>query len=403
MLFRSCYENYGELVLSFHDTIVGFVLPLASCDEKLTSPAPTSQLFGHMNVDHFTFIGAHDVLPSSDAFVEPTSRANPINPLRSSGSIASTLKESYEALPKRRKAHLEDFSVVNINPSVIPTYLPAVRIWQYNTTVESRWRQPVNVELTSGNATLVAMKDSLDEDEGDDEDLADEPDDVESQPERQTSIFAALAAPLHLVPSSLLSFLLPTHPLFAILSPLKKRKKHHSRKKKKKPRPAPRMPRHFSPDSPSLTNRYLTPIGFTQFYIDLDNANLHSGFGPGEKARRAEKSANLDTPRPAPAWEVEYVSFEAESYAKGLLGRGQAGGPVPLKAMPGVIREMVQDDGEDKVGRIAEALRDAGVVPYELEDLTVGSWVGLARHVVKTKKRWRRFVRKMFVGSGVKG
>ncbi|KAL8287125.1 hypothetical protein RQP46_003577 [Phenoliferia psychrophenolica] len=381
--YPRCYDTYGELVLSFHDTIVG-------------------QLFGHMNVDHFTFIGASDVLPSSSSSRPLTSPSSPVNVLRSSGSVAETLKETYEALPKRRKTHLEDYSVITINPSVIPTYFPAVRIWQYNTSVESRWQQPMDAAIQRENETqLVSLQgdeseDDEDEDHEDHDDL-DGDDDDERPPPRARTFLSALAAPLQLVPTTLISLLPPSHPLFSIFSPsplpLKKRKKH-----KRRPRPPPRMPRHFSPDSPSLTNCYLTPLGYSQFYIDLDGANLHSGFGPGEKGRAAEAESSLQSVRPPPKWQVEYLTFGAEAFARGLLGGGQ-GSAVPVGVLDEDVRKVVQGEGVDKVASIVDALRKAKVVPYELGDLTVGSWVGLARRVVKTKKRWRKFLRRMCGGE----
>ncbi|KAK4704578.1 hypothetical protein P7C70_g1627, partial [Phenoliferia sp. Uapishka_3] len=388
--YERCFQTYGELVLSFHDTIVG-------------------QLFGHMNVDHASFISASEVLPSSQSYSHlPSSLSPPISTFRSGGSIADALKASYESLPSRRKTRLQDYSVVNINPSVIPTYFPAVRIWQYNTSVESRWRQPMDLEVRSGNETVGR---ALWQDEEDAEEL--EVEDVEEKESEEetfaySTAISAVAATLKLAPSALLSLILPAHPVITFLSNslIKKRKDKKKKRKKHHKRPAPRMPRHFSPDSPSLTNKYLSPLGYTQFYIDLDDANLHSGFGPGEEAQQLEAESTLLSKRPSPNWDVEYVTFGAEAYAKGLLGKGQEGGPVTVGALPIEMRRaMEESEGSSEASRekdLVKRLKEGKLVPYELEDLTVGSWVGLARRVVKNKKRWRKFVKKMFVGSGVK-
>jgi endopolyphosphatase len=38
--------------------------------------------------------------------------------------------------------------------------------------------------------------------------------------------------------------------------------------------------------------------------------------------------------------------------------------------------------------------------PYELADLTIPSYVGLARRLVDDKKLWKRFLAAIYVGSG---
>lgn len=80
-----------------------------------------------MNQDHFSFLttlpaATHDSLPALSTLQSPT--------------LPLTLYHQFKALIPRadsdiaRSSHL--FSPVVVSPSVIPTYLPAVRVWEYD-------------------------------------------------------------------------------------------------------------------------------------------------------------------------------------------------------------------------------------------------------------------------------
>ncbi|KWU43467.1 hypothetical protein RHOSPDRAFT_13083, partial [Rhodotorula sp. JG-1b] len=124
--YPGCYEQYAELVLGWQDTIVG-------------------QLFGHMNVDFVSFISDADT-PSLSSSSPPTSRNSlvppaaeeddegAIRPLANDLAILNGLEKLYSSLPPEHKLHERDYVPVHVNPSVIPTYLPSIRVWEYNTT-----------------------------------------------------------------------------------------------------------------------------------------------------------------------------------------------------------------------------------------------------------------------------
>lgn len=350
-----------------------------------------------MNIDHFSFIQA----PSSRA--TPLPKRRKFGALRSGSSIVDELRDIFSALPSKKKTKLRDFSVVHVNPSVIPTYLPAVRVWQYNTSVETRWRQPVDAEVWRVNGSRAEVSEEEEDwDEDGEEEEDDDEEDAHLSPSRLPTFLAPLAAPISLASSTLLSLLLPTHPLTTHLSSYLSSLSNSKKKKKKKKHPrAPRLPRHFSPLSPSMTNRFLTPLGYTQFYLELDEANRNAGHG-----RFAFPPSSLRPP--LPPWEVEYLTFDAEVMARGLLGLGPQEGAVPAGTMSEAISALVREerDGEtvgERVARVRDALEGERLCPYGAKDLTVGSWVKEARKLGKSRKKWKAFVRRMFVGSGVTG
>ena len=301
-----------------------------------------------MNVDHFTFVDAADI------FSPPTRRSGPFHVSK----IAEDLREAYEGLQK--EANMSDHSIVNVNPSVIPTYLPAVRVWEYNATRDD-WRQDVDGAVGWGDDFASS----------DDDDDGDEDDELSSR-------------------STLLS-LLPTS-LQLIFSPslLGRRKKHRKHGKHRKD--PPRLPRHFSPSSPACTNRFRTPLGYTQYFLELDKVNLNSGYGPGKEGMKLLKERGETGMRPTPEWSVEYVTGTAESVARKVL-RGEVMG------MPESVRQIALQGKES----VVSALREAGVVPYEMRDLTVGSWIELGRTLARSDKAWKEFGHRMFVSSGEKG
>ncbi|KAJ7771376.1 endopolyphosphatase [Mycena maculata] len=97
---------------------------------------------------------------------------------------------------------------------------------------------------------------------------------------------------------------------------------------------------HSDPDAPSRSNQLWTPLGYAQYYIP----HLEEG--------------NKSHP---PSFKLEYVT-----YGKGALEGKDDVYPVPLKNLPSRIKKRQ--------------------TPYKLEDLTVGSWVALARKMGNSTK-----------------
>ena len=97
-----------------------------------------------------------------------------------------------------------------------------------------------------------------------------------------------------------------------------------------------------------------------------------------------------------PKWKLEYTTYELSAlHGPGALGEDALGGGgtsdeyrVPVKELPRVLREW---NGTGEVS--------GKYTPYGLKDLTVGSWVSLARRLGNTKKGKlrRRFSRYMYM------
>lgn len=143
-----------------------------------------------MNVDHFFWIDTADVLPKpasspnspsplfrpifsiwntlfpSFSFSHSTS-SPPLLKTTKKESLPKDLAEDYLALPKLSKLDLGAFApIVNVGPSVVTTYYPAIRVFTYNVTGVADDGESVDWE--SRRANLDEAKDiekSDDEDE----------------------------------------------------------------------------------------------------------------------------------------------------------------------------------------------------------------------------------------------
>jgi len=102
--YPECYWRYAELVLRYQDTIVG-------------------QLFGHMNTDHFAYVGTRDLQHPKEENTRYKSKKN----------LFQILMRSFARLEKPSQLDLDTFSVIHTSPSVVPNpYLPTLRVWSYN-------------------------------------------------------------------------------------------------------------------------------------------------------------------------------------------------------------------------------------------------------------------------------
>jgi endopolyphosphatase len=341
-----------------------------------------------MNIDHFTFIDASDVLPSSPS---RRPRSLEVSPIFSTTSGPDDLRGQYKSLPKAKKTNWSDFAVVHVNPSVIPTYLPTVRLWSYNVSREEDggWRQKVEDGDRRINGSQLHSSEAVgewatyDEEDDDEDDSNDDQCELDSSPSPPPSLLRFLSLP------SFLPSLFPSLP-----HTLKKKKHHHHHR-----RPTPHRPRYYSPLSPSCTNQFLTPLGYTQFFIDLDTYNENSGYGAGEVGKRLLEEGGEKGVRPGLGYEVEYTTFEASALAQGLEeGRGA----VPRSLLPGSVLEVLdsEEDGPTKRGKLEAAIEGEGWVSYGMKDLTIGSWLEMGRKLGRSKKAWKLFEERMYVGMG---
>jgi endopolyphosphatase len=144
--------RYGDLALRYQDTIVGHLfghMSALSC-RLVDSQADRS----HRNVDHFFFIDVDELeatsnlLPNSalsntsqtdhpSSFVGPQlqgphlhgSGRYKIKGRSSNNGLQGELWKDFGDMPGPGKIKLKDYAVMNVAPSVIPTYFPGIRVF----------------------------------------------------------------------------------------------------------------------------------------------------------------------------------------------------------------------------------------------------------------------------------
>lgn len=290
----------------------------------------------------------------------------------------------------------DDYSIVNVAPSVIPTYLPSLRIWQYNVTrdVGMQWTQDL-----ASNGT-----DAVEPEEQRQRQVMEQVDDEDEQSwVLTTDRLLALMPSRAGLQSAWSKWLFPlpsaTISLDADLQQKKKKKKN---KKKHRKSPAPPLPRHADPNSPSRRNTFLSPLGYTQFFIDLDEANANDGHGKSVQGVAAYAEGKDE--RAMPEWKIEYTTFTASKLAAGLLGLGAQPAPLPASTVPHFLASQVGDPKDGQAGtrmaKVAETLQRHDLVPYALEDYTIKSVLKLGRRLGKNDKAWKAYTKRMYVGSG---
>ncbi|WVR08267.1 hypothetical protein IAU60_005314 [Kwoniella sp. DSM 27419] len=371
--YDNCYLRYGDLALRYQDTIVG-------------------HLFGHMNIDHFFFIDVIELestpmrdssrLSSFDNFTASkfpshlpplANHQHPLGPgLTGEGEIRvmgggqnliDELKKDFEDMPNPKKLKMKDYVAVNVAASVIPTYLPGVRVFSYNITGLEDDAVDNDVFFRPSSKPVSENVEEQDNEEVEDEDSG------EDDHEGTVGATKKNRRPGH----------------------------RHGRKHKKGDCSRPenedkphcvfkRLPRYYSKDSPSRSNRPLTPLGYTQFYLP-----------------KVDKQTEE-----VPEWVVEYTTFKKSVLVPGdgspgenitKIGEWGQPYPVPLHLLPAYDPSLFDDqakgkgndDGErdHKKELFEKALKK--ITPWKMRDLTIGSYVRLSRKLVEEKKMWKKF------------
>lgn len=139
-----------------------------------------------------------------------------------------------------------------------------------------------------------------------------------------------------------------------------------------------RKPRHYSKRSPSRTNRALSPLGYTQFYLP-----------------------SMINQKKKPEWEIEYTTYKVKKLVPSSPENTTQPLPVPLHLLPDydprIFSKPENKTEEKEVAKKRAKFYKAvkAVTPYRMKDLTIGSWVKLARMLVLEKKRWKKFAELM--------
>ncbi|GAA5980552.1 hypothetical protein JCM5350_004343 [Sporobolomyces pararoseus] len=142
--YKGCLEQYSELVIKHGQNVLG-------------------QFFGHMNQDHFSFL----TLPPSTTTTTNSSSTNPppsssllnsspISTLDSSQLPSILYKHFKQTLSTLSSSSIDEnlneeelllFSSFQVSPSLIPTYLPTFRIYEYN-TIDDNDKNPSTLTTT---------------------------------------------------------------------------------------------------------------------------------------------------------------------------------------------------------------------------------------------------------------
>ncbi|KZT60553.1 hypothetical protein CALCODRAFT_492344 [Calocera cornea HHB12733] len=337
--YAGCYRKYGELALRFQDIILG-------------------HLYGHMNMDHYFWISLDEVIaaskPKSSKF-----RAADIGIRGAHDFDHQDLLKDFSGLPKPSKVDYADYAVVNVPASVVPTYFPGIRVYTYN---DSGIYPPPPIE-------------------------PEEASDLNDQDKKKNKKKKDKSA-----------------------NPCKGKKKNSKRCVGGKPR-------HTNPAAAALQNGPFTLTGYAQYFL------------PGLEG------ADEDSP---PAWELEYVTYDwktwnsSQEQGRDLLPRDfvppELGGHMHHPSLmevdasdssldvdsdadsdsdsetPDADSEIDKKTGKKgkkgKKKKKKDKQPPRNLVPYEMPDLTIPSWIRLARRLTGEKAVWREFKRNMYVGTG---
>jgi endopolyphosphatase len=273
------------------------------------------------------------------------------------------LRDDITRLPTN--LHADDYVVVNVGPSVIPSYLPSYRIFQYNVT------QYLGPKVSDHQSYTREQWEALDvlEVEDDEDDEEDDGEDIVHPPPRKRSIHSPTG--------------IADHRLEWTTGKRKHGHRHPERpdcslpENKEKYACRPWGPRHASSNSPSRNNTLWSLLGYAQYYLpDLAES----------------------TKKNPPRYRMEYLTFDIDALRPPeTQGPEQLDGgstvkkhvhwvpPVPKHLLPKSLRE-----GNRTKSKFA---------PYQMEDLTIPSWIEFARNLGKSKQLWKQFIGFMYMGE----
>ncbi|BGP17928.1 hypothetical protein JCM10213_003936 [Rhodosporidiobolus nylandii] len=363
--YEGCWRRYSELVGEYGDVVLG-------------------QLFGHMNVDHFSFVTPKDAqarsaLTGSSSPMLPATRRTlfslpslPSFLLRSSLTSTSTstfdgdedepvgvesltddLFSLYSSLPSPSPdggsgggAQLDGYAVSHVNPSVIPTYLPGIRVWEYNISRPSAPSAAEDEEHDGWWTRLLTMG----------------------------------------------------------------RKGKKRGKKGRKGKKGHRKSRFAN--APSRRNAFLTPLAYTQYYLPESALSAANAAAAVALSSGANSTGGLEPPQ----WQVEYTTLSSSAVAGRLLASGgtnsssSSSDPLFLPTtLPAPLAALLSHPPSGTTRHaLRRLLKKLHLTPYDslLRDgrgLTLQEWVRAARGLRKggrSGKEWKAFRDRMGVGSG---
>ncbi|KAI8340248.1 Metallo-dependent phosphatase-like protein [Chlamydoabsidia padenii] len=143
----TCFQEYTRISAAFPDTVRG-------------------HFFGHLNMDHFLMYDGRDTQLGSDDTESAKDDDQEMCINRNIGKYVDWLKDMYSSIdppPKGERTPIIEMPlvVVQVSPSVLPVYLPSVRIYQYeinenddHATVNDRQQN----DMPKPHGTLLSYK-----------------------------------------------------------------------------------------------------------------------------------------------------------------------------------------------------------------------------------------------------
>lgn len=93
-----------------------------------------SQIFANLlrNIDHFFFIDVDELESTTQLKTKAEGRNDRFHTLGriSDTALQQELHKDFSDMPKLNKIKWEDYAVIHVSPSVIPTYLPGIRVFR---------------------------------------------------------------------------------------------------------------------------------------------------------------------------------------------------------------------------------------------------------------------------------
>ena len=223
-----------------------------------------------MNVDHFSWIDTEDIRAGRYASKSAHQRASEKTPRSQSTLLSATpfhsetnqniakkkhhqlldeLLEEFQGLPKSSKINKDDFIVINVSPSVVPTYYPSIRVYTYNSTALATAAYIPAGGGARGSGTLSQY------------DLEADPTETE-----QFVIHPIQGSRKRYDPSGVPLFLFPVDSDFVPRLSLRINKELDCRLAKYRNKKPCRLkkPRYANETSPSRMNTLWTPLGYSQ-------------------------------------------------------------------------------------------------------------------------------------------
>lgn len=313
------------------------------------------QHFGHMNLDAFF------VQESSLANGRPPHNGGKVPIVRK--PIEDDLRHDYESLPGNARTDMQYYGVFYEAPSVVPTYKPSVRVWTYNTTM-ARMRPALSQNVQDERLLLeyVAF------------DACDNAFDCEWLGEEDVDVYG--------------------------------KGRRHRRPKRRHRRRHARLPRYASEEAPSRMNTFLTPLGYSQWTLDLTKTNalynrVLKSNGPSAAARVVPNYTLEYTTYDAATLWYPYIDEEApqdivsSQRQNELLGHHYVPVPKPLLdahlAQHNLRTPFVCRKSSCKVAKSLKPL-----TMYSLPDMTLQSVMDLARRLAVDRKMWTVYVERLY-------